>query len=50
MTYPLITTPPYSMKSFVVKTFANCPKTAKFTKVFTHERFPLYGNLQGLYM
>ena len=43
MTHPLITTPSYTMKIFAVKTFANCSKTAKFEKVFTHERFPLYG-------
>ena len=30
-------------KIFVVKTFANCPETAKFAKVFTRERLPLYG-------
>ena len=44
MTHPLIMTPPYSMKIFEVKTFVNCPKTAKFAKVFTSERFPLYGS------
>ena len=32
-------------ENFRVKTFANCPKTAKFAKVFTRERFPLYGML-----
>ena len=32
------------MRIFAVKTFANCPKIAKFAKVFTRERFPLYGN------
>ena len=31
------------MGIFAVKTFANCPKTEKFVKVFNHERFPLYG-------
>ena len=43
MTCPLIRTPPYSMKIFAVTTFANCPKTAKFAKVFTRKRFSLYG-------
>ena len=43
MTHPLIMTPPYSMKIFSVKTFASCPETAKVAKVFTRERFPLYG-------
>ena len=43
MTHPLIMTPPYSINVFMVKTFANCPETAKFVKVFTRERFPLYG-------
>ena len=33
----------HSMKIFAVKTFANCPETTKFTKVFTREKFPLYG-------
>ena len=31
------------MKIFAVKTFANCPETVKFTKVFVCERFLLYG-------
>ena len=44
MTHPLIMTPPYSMKIFEVRTFANCPKTVKFAKVFIRERFPLYGS------
>ena len=30
---------------FTVKTFANFPETAKFAKVFTRERIPLYGSL-----
>ena len=38
-------TPPHLMRIFAVKTFANCPKTAKFVKVFTCERLPLYGML-----
>ena len=33
-------TPPHSIS---VRTFANCPKPAKFAKVFTRESFPLYG-------
>ena len=36
---PKDTTPPI----FVDKTFANSDKTAKFTKVFSLESFPLYG-------
>ena len=30
LTRPLIIMPPYSMKIFAVKTFANCPKSTKF--------------------
>ena len=45
MTRPLIIILPYSMTSFVVKTFVNCPETTKFAKVFTRERFPPYGIL-----
>ena len=45
MTCPLIITPLYSMKIFAVKTFTNCSKTAKFAKVFTCKRFPLYDML-----
>ena len=36
---------PHSMKTFTVKTSVNCPNTAKFAKVFTCKRFPLYGIL-----
>ena len=43
MTRPLIMKPMYSMKIFAVKTFTNCPETAKFVIVFTREGFPLYG-------
>ena len=46
MTHPLLMTPPYSMKIFTVKTFAICPETAKFAKVFTHKRFLLYGTIK----
>ena len=35
----------YSTKLFAVKTFANCPETVKFAKLFTCERFPLYGRM-----
>ena len=35
----------FVVKTFAVKTFANYPKTSKFAKVFTCERFPLYGIL-----
>ena len=35
----------YSIKIFLVKTFTNSPETAKFMKVFTREKFPLYGTL-----
>ena len=45
MTRPFTITPLYSMKIFTVKTFANCPETAKFVKVFTCEGFPLYGRV-----
>ena len=41
-----IMTPAYSMNIFPVKTFANCPETAKFAKVFTCKRFPLYGSVR----
>ena len=34
---------PCSTRIFAVKTFTNCPETAKFAKVFARERFPLYG-------
>ena len=37
-------TPLYSMKIFAIKTFTNCPETAKFAKVFARERFLLYGS------
>ena len=37
-------TPPHSMRIFAFKTFTNLPKTAKFVKVFTRERLPLYSN------
>ena len=43
MTSPLIMGPLYSIKIFTVKPFPNFPKTVKFAKVFTSERFPLYG-------
>ena len=39
----LIMMPPYSIKIFADKTFANCPKPQNSQKVFTRERFPLYG-------
>ena len=45
MAHPLIMTSTYSMKIFAAKTFANCPETVKFVKVFTCERFPLYSVL-----
>ena len=32
------------VRKFMHKTFVNYPKIAKFMKVFTSERFPLYGN------
>ena len=32
----------YSVKIYLVKTFPKCPKTVKFAKVFTSERFLLY--------
>ena len=31
------------MRIFLVKTFCELPQTAKFAKVFTYERLPLYG-------
>ena len=37
-------------KIFVVKTFGIYPETAKFAKVFTRERFPLYGTCNKLYI
>ena len=49
MTCPLIMTPLYSIKIFAVKTFANCPETVKFAKVFTRETFLLYG-IDAIYM
>ena len=39
-------TSPYLLKIFTVKTFADFPETAKFAKVFTHEKFMLYGITQ----
>lgn len=44
-------TPPHSMRIFAVKKFTNCPKTAKFAKVFTRKRFLLDGipNTAGTY-
>ena len=39
----IIMMPPHSMNIFMVKTFVKCPETAKFTKVFTQKKFPLYG-------
>ena len=45
MTCPLIMMLRYSMKIFAVRTFANCPETAKIAKVFTCERFLLYGTI-----
>ena len=50
MTHPLIIMVSYSMQIFKVKTFANCPKTSKFAKVFTRERFPLYDTQRRLGM
>ena len=43
MTRPLIMMILYSMKIFIIKTFGNCPETAKLAKVFTRKRFALYG-------
>ena len=34
---------PVLNKTFAAKTFTNCLKSAKSAKVFTTERFPLYG-------
>ena len=43
MTYPFIIAPLYSLKIFAVKTFANCPETAKFVKVKTFANFAVSG-------
>ena len=43
MTCPLKMTALYYIKIFKIKTFANCPKTAKCAKVFSCEIFSLYG-------
>ena len=34
---PIDNDPPHSMNIFAIKTFANCPETAKFAKFFTHK-------------
>ena len=47
MTSPLIILLSYSLKIFAVKTFANCPETAKFTKVFTREKIHARQDILG---
>ena len=42
---PIDNDPPHSMNIYTVKNFTNCPKTAKFTTVFTSEKYSLYSTL-----
>ena len=41
---PIDSDAPVLNEIFTVKTFVNCPESAKFAKVFPRKRFPLYGS------